>query len=469
MSSEQIKESPKILALAVVATLLAGCTSTDSVRVSRDDRSVTGPHSTGMVMETRPDLPREISENSTLKDYLKIAALNNPGLEASFNQWKSSLESIPQVRALPDPQFNYGYFIQEVETRVGPQNQRFGVSQAFPWFGKLRLRGEKAGEAALAAQHQYEATKLKLFYEVSDAYYELYYLSKAIAIASENIDLLKRLETVAQAKFRSGSDVTGVVKAQVELGKLEDRLQSLNDLRVPVSARINAALNRPISTFVPWPKRFDFKKVNLTDNELSSTLEAGNSELHALGARISEAERGLRLAQKDFWPDFTLGIDYFETGEARISEVSASGQDSVVLMGSMSVPLWRDKYRAGLREAELKLVAAKKSLVEKENLLFAELQLIFYRFRDAERKASLFRDTLMPLAKNSLDVAEQSYKAGKADFLELIDAQRLLLEFQLSYQRAVADREQRLAQVEMLIGKEVAPLQERLQEMERMR
>lgn len=455
MNSKKTKSPLKKLLLAVATTFLAGCTSTDSVRLPRDARAAPGVHSHRIVNDIRPDIAREVSEDSNLSDYLTIAALNNPGLEASFYQWKSALERIPQVKALPDPRFNYGYFIREVETRVGPQNQKLGISQAFPWFGKLRLRGEKAGNAARAAQHQYEAAKLKLFYDVKDAYYELFYLSQAIAIAEENIDLLKRLEKVAQAKFRSGSDVTGVLKAQVELGKLEDRLQSLNDLRGPVLARFNAALNRPISALMPWPRRFDVKDMSLADNELSATLEAYNPELKVLAERISEEETGVQLAKTDFWPDFTLGIDYIDTGASTMSGVSDGGKDPLVVMGSMSLPLWWGKYRAGLREAETRLAAARKTLAEKENLLSAELQLTLYKFRDAQRKASLFRDTLTPLAKNSLDVAEQSYKAGKVDFLELIDAQRLLLEFQLSYQRAVADREQQLAHVETLIGKEV--------------
>ncbi|MDD3605166.1 MAG: hypothetical protein PHD86_08265, partial [Kiritimatiellae bacterium] len=75
-----------------------------------------------------------------LRDYLAAAARNNPELEAAFNRWKAELERIPQVRALPDPRFNYAYFVEEVETRVGPQKQRLGLSQVFPWFGTLKLR-----------------------------------------------------------------------------------------------------------------------------------------------------------------------------------------------------------------------------------------------------------------------------------------------------------------------------------------
>ena len=77
----------------------------------------------------------ELTAESTLEDYLAFAALNNPGLEAAFNRWKAGLERITQVGTLPDPRFNYSYFIREVETRVGPQRHRVGLMQMFPWFG----------------------------------------------------------------------------------------------------------------------------------------------------------------------------------------------------------------------------------------------------------------------------------------------------------------------------------------------
>ena len=122
--------------------------------------------------EPQNEVPVTLSPDATLADYLAYAALNNPGLEAAFNHWKAAVERVPQVTSLPDPRFTYKYFIREVETRVGPQKQSLGLSQMFPWFGKLELRGSVAAEAARAAKQQYENEKIKLFFEVKDAFYE---------------------------------------------------------------------------------------------------------------------------------------------------------------------------------------------------------------------------------------------------------------------------------------------------------
>ena len=166
----------------------------------------------------RSDLPAEAS----LVDYLRYAALNNPGLEAAFYRWKATLERVAQVTALPDPTLSYGYFVEQVETRVGPQRQRFGIAQTFPWFGKRTLRGKGAEAEVSRAYASYEQAKRQLFFEVTDAYVELFYLREAVQRTEESIELIMHLESVAQAKFRAGSDATGVIKAQVELGKLED-------------------------------------------------------------------------------------------------------------------------------------------------------------------------------------------------------------------------------------------------------
>jgi len=105
----------------------------------------------------------EFTESSVLTDYLTYAALKNPGLKAAFLRWKAALEKIPEVKSLPDPRFTYGYFIRNVETRVGPQRHKFGLAQTFPWFGKLKLKGNAAWETARAEKERYEAAKLKLF------------------------------------------------------------------------------------------------------------------------------------------------------------------------------------------------------------------------------------------------------------------------------------------------------------------
>ena len=124
---------------------------------------------------------------------------------------------------------------------------------------------------------------------------------------------------------------------------------------------------------------------------------------------------------------------------------------------SRNIPLWGQKYSAGVREAQLKRQAAMKEKRNLANQLKAQLKMALFKMRDAERKLDLYRQGLIPKAQQSLKVTEQSYRSADGSFLDLVDAQRTLLEFQLAYQRVLVDHEQALARIELLVGGDVLP------------
>lgn len=398
-----------------------------------------------------------LSAESRLADYLDAAEGNNPGLRAAFLDWQAALERIPQDKALSNPKLTYGYFVERVETRTGAQRQRIGLSQALPRLGELRLRGQRAKARAEAAKQRCEEAKQRLFFEVKKAYYELFYLRRAMEVAQETIELLRRLESVAQAGFRAGRDMADVVAAQMELGKLEEKAAELRDLEESVAAKLGAVLNYSAKARLPSPKTFDLSGAAMSDREALEAFAVQNPTLGEWDAQLVAAEKDEALARKAFWPEVSLGVEYVETGRSRFPGVAGTGRDPVMVTGAASLPLWRGKNRAGVREAQARRKSAKLKREEAKNRLLAELRLVLYKLRDAERKIGLFGGTLLPLAQNSLEVAEQAYRAGRSDFMQLIEAQRMLLDVRLSHQRAIADREQRLAEVEMLVGGGFAP------------
>ena len=442
----------------IIFLLMPGCASEqDGYELSHYGPAIHsiahGPIATGNIPDTAR-LP-ELTESSGLSDYLAYAALNNPGLEAAFNRWKAALEQVPQVKALPDPRFTYLYYIREVETRVGPQRQGIGIAQVFPWFGKLSLRGDVAAEAANAVRKRYDAVKLKLFFKVKDAYYEYYYLGKNVAVTRENINLVKHLESVARSRYKTAVGMhPDVIRAQVEIGKLEDRYQTLLDLRQAIAARLNAALNRPVEAEVPWPSEINVQDVNVEDEDLLAELMAENPELQALDFEIDRNKHAIELAKKNYYPDFNLGLNFIDTGSAS-GNPPDDGKDPVTAMISLNLPLWREKYDAGVREARARYYAARQDRTEKTNSLSSELKLASYRFRDAGRKIDLYGNALLPKARESLKATETGYLATSQTFTDLIDAQRMFLEFALAYERALTDHAQSLAKLEMLVGREM--------------
>jgi outer membrane protein TolC len=383
----------------------------------------------------------------SLQDYLRYAALNNAGLKAVFEQWKAAVEQVPQAGTLPDPRFNYGYFIEEVETRIGPQRQKFGIMQVFPWFGKIEARTDAAAASAKATRKQYEARKLKLFFEVKEAFYEYTYLARAIEIARENLELVKGFEEVVRIKYMATAAThPDFIRAQVELAKIEDVLKNLEDLREPIVARLNAVLNRQSFEMLPWPRRKEFVPVQIQRGKLIELLKQMNPELGALDFELEAAKSKVELAKKKFYPDIGVGVDSIQTG---------GGEDAVILMFSLNLPIWRDSYKAAHRQAKANVRKTSQQKRQSENTLIARAERVLYDFEDSSRKIQLYGDILVPKAEELLEASETAYTGGTIDFLSLVDAQRTLLEFQLRYERAVTDNQQKLANLKMLAGAEL--------------
>jgi len=400
--------------------------------------------------------PTDANDPVTLKDYLTSAALNNAGLKAAFEQWKAALAQTPQAKSLPEPKFTYGYFIEEVETRVGPQRNRVEVMQMFPWFGVIEVRTDAAGAAAKAARQRYEAAKLKLFYEVKDAFYEYTYLAGAIEIARQNLELIKHFEEVARAKYTAASaSHPDVIRAQVELARLEDQVTTLEQLRTPIVGRLNAVLNRQSLEMLPWPRKQEFQASEVGREKVIELLKAQNPELRALDFELEAARSRVELAKTRFWPDVGLGVSWTDTGSAMNPGVRDSGKDPIILMFTMNLPIWRENYRAAELQARAEAMKTAHQKTETENTMIARAEQALYDFQDSNRKVTLYGDVLVPKAEELLGASEVAYLAGTVDFLSLINAQQKLLEFQLRYERAVADNQQGLAGLAMLVGSEL--------------
>jgi len=438
--------------------LLAGCAAEhDLENYPNRNGPAAGVSAGGSAAAESPDASEPEPANLTgLSDCLAYAALHNPGLEAAFEQWKATYEKILQARTLPDPRLTYRVFIEQVETRVGPQLQGAGIAQMFPWFGKLELRAGVADEAAKAAGQRYQAAKLALFYRVKRAWYEDYYLERAIAVTAENRRIVENLEGVVRTRYKAAAaGQPDLIRVQVELGKLDDRLRALQAMREPVRAKLNAALGRATDAPLPVPAAAPEERIAADDAQVLAWLAEDSPTLAAMDHEAEARRRQIDLARKDFYPDLTVGVDWTQVGEARMPGVPDSGKDVVMGMFSINVPIWHEKYNAAAREAMAGHRAALASRQETANTLAADLKMALYGYRDANRKINLYRDTLLPKARQALRSTETAFVGGKATYLDLMDAERILLEFQLSHERALADSAQRLAEVEMLVGRPI--------------
>lgn len=391
-----------------------------------------------------------LDPRAELVEYVRYAEQHNPKLKQAATRYQAALAKVPAASAWVEPRLTYGYFARPVETRTGPQEMRFSAAQTFPWKGKLDLKGQIAQQAAAVESQRYEAERRSLIFEVKAAYYDCYFLERAIAVTEGNLRLLAHLEEVGRTRYRSGTgEHAPVLKAQVELGRLEDQLRSLRQQRRPVSARLNAALGRAVTAPIAVPDSLSMAALGLDEGVLKERLQAANPMMRMRQAQVQAQALGVELAGKQFYPDLTVSLDYIHIGDG--------GTNPLMAMATLNLPLWRSSYEAGKRAAKLSHQAALQGVADEENRLVAELELALYKRRDAQSRSALYRDSLLPKAEQALNVTQRAFAADRSDFLAVIDAQRTLLEFQLAYERARTDQALHWAEIEKLVG---APTEE---------
>ena len=407
--------------------------------------SASRPTSPSPASESPPPLaPRPSSPSpASLDALIRAAAERSPELRAAHHNWRAAVARVPQARSLPDPELGYGYFVQRMDTR-----QQFRLTQMFPWFGTLDLRESAAGEEAAAAALRLEATALRVVAEVRRTYAEYAYVERAVVLVRENRDLVRDLESVVRRRYEAGdTGQADVLRLQMEREALSDRLRSLEDRRRSARAAVNVAAGRPAAAELEPPEDLPRPEVpDLTQRSVEEWLR-DNPELLALGRETRGAREQSRLARNENRPDFMLGVEYMD---------NPGGMDDAWMgMVSVSLPVWRERNRARIDEARARENALREEHAGLALRLEGDLEEAFYRMRDADRQWHLFENELIPRARQSLNVLRAGYRAGREDFLDLLEAQRSVLEQELSRERAAADLFQRVAEWERLTGRPV--------------
>jgi len=445
-----------LCAFAVVAA--SGCSSPFE---SRDSYARTMPPDIQSIASSayrkNDDQRSTLSIDQTIAndpdEYIQYALFHSPEVESAYQRWRAASERLPQVRSLPDPRLNFGFFLNEVETRVGPQQARVGLQQTFPWIGKLKAREDAAAKGALAAWYMYQESQLRVAERVMVALHDLAYLDRATAITQESYELLVSFEEVVRARYRLGSGShPELIRIQVELGQLDDRVTQLQALRGSYAAALNAVLNRQSGTAVPSVGNLPARLIDDDAEKLSDLAHESSPVLASMKQRIEQARMETKVARKDGYPDLTVGIDYVVTDEAAGPTIAESGDDPILLSFGMNLPIWREKYDAGVRASIANRLSMSHQRQAASNTLSAQVHQAWFEHTDAARRAWLYEESLIPKAKESLSASMVGFRSGDSEFLDLLDTQRTLLEFAITAQRAHADSGKALALLNRLVG-----------------
>jgi len=392
-----------------------------------------------------------LSGQEDLNNYLREAAENNPGLKARFNEYMAALEKVPQANALPDPQLAFSWFISPVETRMGPQQLRLSLSQFFPWFGTLRARENAAIESARASYELFEESKSALYKDIKALYFNLYFFDSSKDITRENIQLLEVIKKLAEVKLESGLvSALDEYRIRMEINDLENQLLLLNDKYLSLETEFRNLVGSDDITQIIIPDSLWLDDFPLVRMQAMDSVLSGNHRLLSLEFRKAAINYEKDAAEKAGLPDFRIGLDYIVTGRG---DDKLSGKDAFAFPTvGISIPIYRNKYRAMVKEAGYREKASVNETEDRVNALETLFENAWRDYRDADRRIKLNEEQAR-LAENSLRLLEEQYSTASIMLEEILRMESRLLQYKLEYEKAKADKQAAIAFIYYLMGK----------------
>ncbi len=392
----------------------------------------------------------------SLESYLRRAQIANPQLNAFEQRYEAAMQRVPQASALPDPMFQVTSFVESVQTRTGPQENIIMLSQKIPWFGKLSSRKAAASAEAEALWYAYQNQQLMLARMVSLAFYEYGYTEEAIRLTHENKVLLQELEPIVEEKVRSGGEINALLRLKVEIGKIDDRLQSLSKKRVVQSAKLSELLALPEGELLAWPEWEAPAPVAPDGLSLVQSIRKHNPELKMLERKIASSEARREIARLESYPDITFGLNYIQIGSPEVNPMTPdAGKDPWGVTVAVNIPIWFEKYDAARAEALASKRANEGEYANRYNVLRSELSASLALLEDANRRLELYGEELLDLAEQAVENSRSSYESGRTGILEVIDSERSLLDLQLLYWRAASDAWQQRILIQTLANQPI--------------
>lgn len=385
------------------------------------------------------DQAQSLATQDIVGPYIAEALQNNPGLQAADNRYLAAKQSIESVGALPNPKIQLTHFVESIQTRTGPQEQALMLQQPIPWLGKLNSKRDIARSKSEALWHAYTNQQFTLVDSVSRQVLEIAFLEKAVAITNENIELLRRLESIVEDKVKAGGQLGDLLRLQVETQRFEDLAAKQDTSRTAAVATLHALVGRSSTPSFP---EFDWSVPSEIQADSRQWLEAipeRSPQIAMLRSLESSQVARERLANFASKPDFSVGLNYIRTGDALSPSTPDSGKDPWALMVGVSLPIWGKANNALSIQASLEKEALNAQIKDLELKLLGEGRAWIAKLEDAQKRIRRYETSLLPLARQSQEITESAYQSGKASISDLIDSERQLLKLETEYWRAAAD------------------------------
>jgi len=449
----------------------------------------------------------------SLSVYLEIAAKSNPVVKQRFIEYKAALQKVPQVGSLADPELNVGVFLSPMELVAGSQLADIRLMQMFPWFGVLKNARDEMSLMAKAKYELFRDAKLQLYYDIERTWYEMNKIEQDIKISEKNIEILRSIERLSLVKFKaapvsggktssssasisnisvqnssptssgmnsmggasgssantlsnqtsssmqgnamgSSSGSTGLAdlyRIQIEITDIENNIASLENKKSTVAARFNSYLNRSVKTSIYLPLTMKADSLGVSLLAVSDSMLNHNPMLGMLQFEQQSLEAKKRMVTSMGYPMVGLGVNYSLNKKSEMSTSPMNGKDMIMPMVTVTLPIYRKKYKAMQNEADLLKSATEQGFKATSNSLQAEYYEALQLYQDAQRRASLYNKQIQ-LVDKTLEITIKSFSASGSGLTDILRIRQQLLDYQFKQIEALTDYNTAIAWLKRLMA-----------------
>jgi outer membrane protein, heavy metal efflux system len=471
-----------IVSSGLLAVLSAGCSSTKQATISQ--RSLTPNVGSVAELAVAPDQsldsPTEFdseliqraahwdeagnesepfsSSAQGLAELEAVAAAVNPSVQSLEQQVQGAWARVGHVDRLPDPTIGTNVFGNPIETAAGSQRANLSVAQMIPWLERLDAKSQQACYVAMALQEALNAERLRVVADVRVAWFRLFVLGQQVKTNNANQQLLESLIQVAAARVATGAAAQGdVLLGTLELSRLEEQHISYLQQIESTKADLNRAVGREASHQIEIPESLS---VSLPDWSYESLLQLAVEHQPAIEAarlNTSVTRWGVEVARLERRPNFAINAAWFAIDDNRpATSVVDVGEDAWSIGAQISLPVWREKYDAMENEANWKHQASFATVEGVTRRFDARIRDLWEQALAAEQTRQLYRETILPQARQTLEADQQSYANGAVEFDRVVRDVRNVLTLGDGLHRATGQLATALARIEEAVGTPIA-------------
>lgn len=454
------------------------------------------------------------SQPDSLNYYLELAAKNNPTVLQKFSEYKATLQKVPQVGSLPDPELTAGVFLSPMELVEGRQVADIRLMQMFPWVGVLKNGKDEMSLMAKGKFEEFRDAKLQAFYGVRLTWYELYKIEKDIRISQDNLQIMRTIERLTLIRYKTapagggtpgtmspgasqatrqmsvssgssgvqnmgggqvssanssvstpftsiqgnsmtnsqtGTGLSDLFRIQIEITDLENEIALLKNQQSTVMARFNSLINRSPESKVAMADTLKADTLNVAIQSVADSILKNNPMLGMLKYEQQSLDSRKKMVTKMGYPMLGLGVDYALISKSGMSTSFMNGKDMVMPMVSLTIPIYRKKYKAMQSETGFLKKASEENYSVTSNNLQTESYQTIQLYEDAKRRIKLYQYQDQ-LARKSLDIMIKSFSVSGSGLTDILIIRQQLLDYEFKVIEAVADFNTAVAGLERLMA-----------------